>query len=220
VHDGDKRLVIWGASGHALVVADIIRLVKQFNIVGFIDDTGAERHNTEFGGAHILGGREQLDELARTGVTNLICAIGDCRSRLELAAMAEAKGFSLAQAIHPRSVVASDVRVGRGTVIAAGAVVNSGSSIGENVIINTSAGVDHECDIAEGAHIGPGANLGGRVSIGRGTWIGIGAVIRDRVNVGSRAVVGAGAVVVADLPDDVLAYGVPARVIRKIQTHG
>lgn len=206
--------MIWGASGHALVVADIIRLRGEFEIVGFIDDL-SERRDTKDGMAPILGGRQQLDGLAVAGVKDLLCAIGDCRARLELAAFAQSKGFSLATAIHPHAVVADTVKIGQGTVVAAGAVINSGSTLGENVIINTSATADHECDISDGAHLSPGVHLGGKVSIGRATWIGIGAVVKDRVKIGAGTIVGAGAVVVSDIPDGVVAYGVPARVVRQ-----
>jgi acetyltransferase EpsM len=214
-----QKLLIWGASGHALVVADIIRSRGEYEINGFIDDVNPLPHETEFNGVPVLGSSERLDELARAGIKNLICAVGDCESRLKLAALAQSKGFSLATAIHPRAIVAADVKIGPGTVIAAGAVVNPGSIIGENVIINTSASVDHECIISDGAHLGPGAHLGGRVSVGRATWIGIGAIVKDRVKIGAGAMIGAGALVLEDVPDEILAYGVPARVIGKVKPH-
>jgi acetyltransferase EpsM len=195
------------------VVADIIRLRGEFEIVGFIDDLAGSSGDTQHAVAPILGGREQLDGLAVAGVKNVICAVGDCGARLELAAFAQSKGFSLATAIHPHAVVADGVNIGQGTVVAAGAVINSGSTLGENVIINTGATADHECDISDGAHLSPGVHLGGRVSIGRGTWLGIGAVVKEKVKIGARTIVGAGAVVVSDIPEGVLAYGVPARVI-------
>jgi acetyltransferase-like isoleucine patch superfamily enzyme len=38
----------------------------------------------------------------------------------------------------------------------------------------------------------------------------------DGIQIGARAIIGAGAVVVRDIPNGVVAYGTPARVIRKI----
>jgi len=209
-----EKLVIWGASGHALVVADIIRSRGEYEIVGFLDDVNPERHGTEFCGAPVLGGQEQLDVLKRMGVNHLIFGFGDCEARLRLSELVRAKEFCLATAIHPHAIVATDVPVGRGTVVAAGAVVNPGSRIGENVIINTCASIDHECVIEEGVHICPGVHLGGRVIVGRGAWIGIGATIKDRVRIGARSLIGAGSLVLNDIPDDVVAYGVPAKVMK------
>ena len=33
-----NKIVIWGASGHTMVVADIIRLRSRYQIVGFLDN--------------------------------------------------------------------------------------------------------------------------------------------------------------------------------------
>lgn len=211
-----RRIVIWGASGHAMVVADIVRLSAAYEIVGFLDDVEPERQNTKFHGIPILGGREQLDNLRASGVEFLIVGIGDCEARLKLADAAREKQFSLATAIHPRAIVAADVEIGPGTMVAAGAVINPGSRIGSNVIINTCASVDHECFIADGAHVGPGVNLGGNVTVGSGSWIGIGATVRDGIVIGARSIVGAGALVLHDVPDKTVAFGVPAEVKRKI----
>lgn len=213
-----NKLVIWGAGGHAIVVADIIRLRGDYEIIGFLDDVNPVRYNTDFCGVPILGGQEQLDILRRRGVDCLILAFGDCQARLRLSELVREKGFYLATAIHPQAIVAADVQVGPGTVIAAGAVVNPGGKIGENVIINTCASVDHNCIVEDGAHIAPGAHLAGKVIVGCAARIGIGAIITEHVRIGAGSVIGAGAVVLNDIPENIVAYGVPAKVIRKIAT--
>jgi UDP-N-acetylbacillosamine N-acetyltransferase len=211
------KLVIWGAGGHALVVADIIRLNGDYEIVGFLDDVNLQRHNTELYGATILGGQEQLDSLRRKGVRHLIFGFGHCKARLTLTEFVRAKGFSLATAIHPKAIVATDAFIGAGTVIAAGAIINPGSKIGENAIVNTAASVDHECFVDDGAHVGPGARLAGRVVVERAAWIGVGAIAIDGVRIGANSLIGAGGVVVNDIPEGVVAYGNPAKVVRKVE---
>lgn len=82
--------------------------------------------------------------------------------------------------------------------------------------------------VAAGVHIPSGARMHGiedsetpireqcgivaQVRIGRGSWIGSGAVVL--ANVGRNSVVGAGSVVTRAVPDNVIAGGVPARVLR------
>lgn len=214
-----KKLVIWGASGHALVVADIVGLQGEYEIFGFIDNVNSDRHGTKFFGAPILGGEEQLDTLLQKGVEHMICGFGNCKARLEITERIQAKGFSLASAIHPGAIVAQSASIGFGTVIAAASVVNPGASIGNSVIINTSSSIDHECIIEDGVHICPGSHLAGKVTVERGAWVGIGATVIDRVRIGAGSVIGAGAVVVNDIPPCVIAYGVPARIVKRAEAN-
>jgi sugar O-acyltransferase (sialic acid O-acetyltransferase NeuD family) len=207
-------LVIWGASGHAAVVADVVRLQGQYEIVGFRGDP-PQRHPAL--GAPVIGGSAMDDEPRGRGVAHVLIAVGDCSARLRLARRAVELGYQLAAAIHPRAVVASSASIGGGTVIMAGAVVNPGAIVGPNCIINTCASVDHDCTLAAGVHICPGAHLAGNVNVGEGTTIGVGSAVREGIRIGAGCVIGAGAAVVRDIPDHALAMGVPARVVRLLR---
>ena len=212
---GSIPLLIVGAGGHARVVADIARLAG-YSVAAFLDDVHTARHGTPFCGSVIAGGLEQLSALAHAGVRHAVVAIGDCRARLEAATRATDAGMELAVMIHPRAIHSSDATIGAGTVLVAGAIVNPGAWIGANAIINTAATVDHDCIIEDGVHIACGAHLAGHVQVGRGSWVGIGAVVKERVRIGAQTIVGAGALVLKDLPDGVMAYGSPARVIQHV----
>ena len=52
------------------------------------------------------------------------------------------------------------------------------------------------------------------IKIGEYTKVGMGSTIFDGVNVGNNTIIGAGSLVTKSVPDNVVAYGVPARVIR------
>ncbi len=212
-HQG--RLVIWGAGGHAKVVADIARLCGYADIVAFIDDVDPNRAGQRFCGSTVRDAT-CLAGLREAGGAAAIVAIGACRPRLEKARQLARHGFPLVTLVHPRAVVAADVSLGAGTVVAAGAVLNPGAAIGAAAIINTAAVVDHDCDIGDGSHIGPGAKLAGHVRTGAEVWVGIGATVIDKVSIGDGAIIGAGAVVLHDVPPRQNAYGLPARIIREV----
>lgn len=207
-------LVIWGTGGHARVVADIVRGGLDYEIVGFLDDVHPDRRGQSFCGAPVLGGREELDRLLGDGVRHVILGFGDNGARRRLGQTLVGLGFELGRAVHPRATVAADVKLGAGTVIAAGAVVNPNTTVGENVVVNTCASVDHDCVLGDAVHVAPGARLAGGVHIDSETWIGLGALVLEGRSVGPRTMVGAGAVVTRDLPADVIAYGAPAKVMR------
>lgn len=92
---------------------------------------------------------------------------------------------------------ASDVSVGRSTLIAAYCYVIGG---------------DHDFSDPEASVIEQGRRSAG-VKIGDGAWLGAGAKILDGVAIGDRAVVGAGAVVRDNVADGAIAVGIPAKVV-------
>jgi UDP-N-acetylbacillosamine N-acetyltransferase len=203
------KLLIWGAGGHAAVVADIARLAG-WTVLGFIDDRPGGSAGTVWAGLPVLD-RAAAEALVRGDVRHAAVAIGDPRVRLAKASLLESWGCTLPLLVHPRAVVADSTELGAGAVVCAGAVVGPLAHLGRLGIINTLASADHECVLAEAVHLCPGSHLAGRVVAGAGVWLGVGACVRDRVRLGAWCYVGAGAAVVADLPAACLALGVPAR---------
>lgn len=212
----NSRVVIYGAGGHAKVVADILRL-NNFQVVGFVDGVNFGRKDTDFYGSTVLGGDEVLVDLLCSGMNKVVVGFGDNRLRVKVSERLSVMGFELLTAVHPNAVCAGDVKIGDGTVVASGAVVGPSSKIGRNVIINTQASLDHDCVVGDGAHVGPGAIVTGVVEVGEYAWIGAGAVIADHKKIGAHAIVGAGAVVVKDVHEAVVVMGVPARVARAVK---
>jgi UDP-N-acetylbacillosamine N-acetyltransferase len=210
-----EPLLIFGAGGHAKVVADIARKCRR-QILGFIDNVNSSRAGEGFYGGTILGGINAIEKLrASHANVEVVVAVGDCKARVEIADSLQKSGLRLTTLLHPAAILAADVEIGKGTVVVAGAILNAGAVIGENVIINTAASVDHDCRVGDGAHVGPGVRIGGNVSVGATSWIGIGAIIKDRVSIGKSCVIGAGALVLKDVPDDTVAYGAPATAAKK-----
>jgi len=212
-----KKVVLWGASHHALVIADIIRSQGEYELAGFLDDINLARRGEIFCGAVVLGGREQLELLKARDITHIMMAFGNNRARLALAEIASAQGYHLATALHPRAVIAADARIGAGTAVMGGAVINPSATVGENAIINTGAIVDHGCNVHDGALVNARSLLAGNVIVGKAATIEIGAIVSANLRIGADAVVGAGSVVLKDIPEGVLAYGNPAKVIRKLE---
>ncbi len=212
-----RKLLIWGASGHAKVVADAVRLEGRWQIAGFIDDVAPARRGEVFAGAEVLGGREVLHAVVGDPTYGLFLAFGNNPVRLALADELCAFGLEFATIVHPSSTVAPSARLGAGVFVGPGAVINADAWVGAQAIVNSGAVVEHDCVVGEGAHIGPRACLGGLARVGRACWIGAGAALRDRIDVGDGTMVGLGAVVVSTLPGGVVAYGCPARVVRKVE---
>ncbi|MBU1240243.1 acetyltransferase [Myxococcota bacterium] len=203
-------VVIYGTGGHAKVVREIFAM-KTIPVAGFMDPS-AEKRGSMFLSRPVFGS-EKLLEKGKYPFDVAIIAVGKCKVRQEMGELFESYRIPLVSAVHPAATVSPFASLGPGSVVAAGAVLSPGVKLGKSCIINTNAVVDYDTVLDSWAQIAPGAILCGGVTIGECTWIGAGATVIEGVTIGANTMVGAGAVVTRDLPDNVLAVGVPARII-------
>jgi len=197
----NKTIYIYGASGHGLVVADIAKACGYSDTI-FIDDAPNKFPTFE--------------EIKNNNHTPIALGIGDNYTRKKLFEKVMKYHFEVVSLIYPNAIIASNVSLGKGSVIMPHVVVNSYSKIGCGVILNSSSVIEHENSIGDFAHISPNASLAGNVTIGDMTHIGIGSTIIQGITIGKNSMIGAGSVVVRDIADDLLCYGNPSKVIRKL----
>ena len=202
------RLVILGGGGHAKVIIDILQQVDQFDIVGFTSAGSSESIN----GCRYLGSDDVLTDLYNSGVRSAFVAIGGNKQRKNCLESLRVQGFSLINAISQGAYISKHVSLGCGVVAMPGAVVNAGTRLDDGVIVNTNASVDHDCTVGACAHVAPGVAVAGCVRLGEGVFLGAGSSVIPNITIGRWTTVGAGAVVVRNLPDHVVAVGVPAIV--------
>lgn len=198
-----NRLIIIGASGHGKVIADIAVKNGYENIV-FLDDDESIK---ECVGFPVIGKTKD----AQTLDGDKIVAIGNATIRERIQ-----KEIETVTLIHPDAVIGRRVRLGKGTVVMAGAIINPYTVIGEGCIINTASSIDHDCVVEDYSHIAVGAHLCGTVHIGRGTWIGAGATVSNNIDICGGCMIGAGAVVINNIDKRCTAVGIPARPIKEM----
>lgn len=205
-----RAVVVYGAGGHARVVADVVACLG-YHVIGWVDDVmaaGTVRHGlTVLGPASWLQGREKEVSVA--------LGIGANHIRKETFENCARFGVACPAFVHPRATVAANARLSDGCVVMAGAIINPGAEVEIGAIINTGAIVEHDCRVGAFAHISPHATLTGAARVGAGTHIGASATVLPGIEVGAETTIGAGAVVVRSIPSKVTAFGVPARVIRE-----
>ena len=194
-------MYLYGASGHAKVIIDILRANNE-KLEALFDDN------------------EAIDSLLNYPVLRssevrgpLIISIGDNGIRRKIA---ESLHATFGNAFHPSAIISEEAVIKEGTVVMQGTIIQSGVCIGRHCIINTGASVDHECIIEDYVHISPHCTLCGNVQIGEGSWIGGGTTIIPGVKVGKWSVIGAGSVVTKDIPDNVLAVGNRCKIIKNL----
>jgi acetyltransferase-like isoleucine patch superfamily enzyme len=118
--------------------------------------------------------------------------------------------------IHPSSVCAQTVVYGVSLHVSPLSVVAPYASLGDFVVINRNVSVGHHTVLGNFVTLNPGVNVAGCCNIGAGVTVGAGATILDSMTVGKNSIIGAGSVVTKNLPENVVAYGAPAKIIRNI----
>ena len=211
-----KNIVLIGGGNQSHYTIDIIHKEGKYNIVGIIDsihDVGSDRF-----GYKILGRQENLkDIIEEHNVYGGIISIGDnwIRHTIFQQIKNSIPSFVFVNAIHPSVIIGENVEIGYGVVMMAGCIINPKAKIGNFTFFATGAQVEHDCSIGDYASISAGSVTGGYVTLGKYSAITLGVTILDRLNIGENTVVGAGSLVLKDLPNNVLAYGNPCKVIRK-----
>lgn len=208
------RLVILGAGGHGVVVAEAAAL-SGWIIEGFYDDDASAALG---GGLRRLG---SIGEYTLRGRTDCDAVLGmgllDVRRRtLEMLRNVKRPGGNGSVCVggvvvHPRAIVSERAMLGTGVFVGPGAVVNPRARVGAHAIVNSGAIVEHDCVVGINAHVAPGTVLCGGVRVGDCSLIGAGSRVIPGVKIGEGCTIGAGSVVVRDVADGATVMGNPAR---------
>ncbi|WP_218109494.1 serine O-acetyltransferase [Flagellimonas chongwuensis] len=90
--------------------------------------------------------------------------------------------------------------------------------LGLGIVIHKDAVIGENCTIGQNVTIG--RNLGDKKVpiIGNDVYIGAGSVVFGEIEIGDNSIIGANSVVTKNIPKDTIAYGNPAKIIRKKRT--
>lgn len=211
-----KNIVIIGASGHGSSILDSIEKEGKYNVAGFIDSF--KKKETKYHGHKILGSEYDLPYLMdKYNLFGGIVAIGDNWNRQQLVRNITkvSPTFKFITTIHPSVIIGRNVSIGQGVAIMAGVVVNANSSIADHCILNTYSSLDHDGQMQEYSSLAPRVCAGGNLNLGAFSFIGLGSSVIENINIGAHSVIGAGSLVIKDMGNFVVAYGNPAKEIRK-----
>lgn len=206
-----SRLVVWGAGGHALSLADAMarngRLIDAFAV--------DEGFNSDVRVSPVLVGHEKLTAwLEGVGTVRYFVAIGLLgKVRERVAARADGLGLAAERFVDGMAVVSPTAQIGAGTQIFPLAIVGPEVRLGHHCIVNTGAIVEHEAIVGDYCDISPKSVVLGRVQIGSRVLVGAGAIILPSLRICADTIIGAGAVVTRSIDAPGTYVGIPARLV-------
>ena len=212
------NIVLFGGGPNALCCIDVIEKENKCHIIGITDPY--KKIGTDCYKYPVIGRQEQLNELIpKYKIRAGLITIGDNWSRNIVfeSVIKQVPDFTFINAIHPSAIIGNDVTLGCNVIALAGCIINPNCRIGNFCLLGMGARLEHDNVIDDFASVLGGAITGGKVKIGKYAAIASGVTVADRITIGKNAVVGAGSVVLKDIPDNVLAYGTPAKQIRTRQ---
>lgn len=165
-------------------------------------------------GKKIIGSFEDLFNSDIRGM-NFLLTMGDIAIRKNLTERIDNLGGFLPTIIHPLARISPNAQISsQGVVIGPMAIVQAGACIEKGVVVRDMALVCHNAIVEQFCFIGPKALVGAFAHISNSAFIGQSATLVSRKvkNVGQNSLIGAGAIVVHDVPDNVIAFGNPAKI--------
>lgn len=210
------RVIVFGASDQSRCTIDVIEQEDGYEIAGILDKKLSK--GDQFAGYEVLGYIDDLEQIVKKhDVFGGIVAIGDnfTRSKVVKEIKQVHPGFRFINAIHPSVIIGDNVKLGCGCLLMPGVILINNSKVGDHCILLAKSSLDHDSQLGDFSSLSPGVTTGGRVIIGRCSMIGIGANILHSKNVGDDCVIGGGALVNKNITSNSIAYGVPARIVKK-----
>lgn len=204
-----KEITILGyTSSHFYMILDILYSLKIISKINLFDNQKRLDKLSEkiFQNIFLV---EQL-----TNKTNLVLGFAKPNGKYNFIKEFELKKDNFITLIHPKSCISFFSEINKGVRIEPLVTIANRTIIEDFVNINRNVSVGHDCKIGKYSTINPSVSISGNVTIGERTEIGIGTTIINGIKVGNNSFIGAGSVVTKDIPDNVIAYGNPCKLIR------
>ena len=212
-----KKIVIIGAGGFARevrwLIEDINKKNKEFEFIGYVLSDLKKIKATD-SKELILGDYSWFDSINES--VAVVIGVGNPKHRLRIGGELSKikKPIFFPNLIHPSVLYQSSTcTFGKGIIICANTVLTVNINLGNFVMINLSCIIGHESVIGEGTALNPFALIGGGSQIGEGVLIGTGATILQYLSIGDFSTIGASACVTKSTASNILALGIPAKII-------
>ena len=207
--------MVLGIYGYGGLGREVYVIAKKINKhetrwseICFIDDADVK----SFHGEKIYTFHEAINKFSNLEIA---IGVGNPATRAILFKKVVDAGISVATIIHPGVYIDETTQIGEGTIICEGVTITCDVKIGKGSYVQPHAVIGHDITIGDFSMIGANAEIGGADVIGDRFYLGFNAGTKESLTIGNDVICSAGAVVFRDLPDEVIAVGNPARIMKK-----
>lgn len=211
-------MLIIGAKGFAKELLQYFHKSNALKNLFFYDDISSDVPDIIYDKFRVLRTLNEAIEIFNTIEPTFVLGVGNPKIRYRLAEKMTLAGGQLSSVIAKNTELGSyNVVIGKGTNVMSGSVITNDITIGEGVLINLNCTIGHDSYIGNYCELSPGVHISGHVILGDFSSLGSGVVVIPGIHIGKNCLIGAGSVVNKDIPDNSVAVGVPAKIIKNIE---
>ncbi len=208
-----ENIAIFGAGTMANTYIDTIESQGLYNIVGLFDSKYPKLDH--YAHYKVIGNEENFTEKCKElNIENIAVCIGDNHIREIVVNKIKQLNHKIKfpVLIHKAAYVSPNALIGEGNIIEANTTIDGSVRIDGFSFIGSNSALPHGCILKQFSSLASGVSLSGEVNIGEKTFLGTGSNVSHGITIGSNVIIGAGSTVLHDIPDNVVAYGTPAKV--------
>lgn len=206
-------LGIYGASGLGREMLETANLIcsktGKYSQIVFVDDDP----NLDNVQGHKVYGLEDAATQFH-GNIEIVLAIGEPVTRIKVIERVKFMGIDFTSLVHPDVLIPETTCIGIGTYIAPQSFISCNVIIGDQCIIQPNVNIGHDCVLGFNVSVCGMTTLGGNCRLGNNVFVGMGSSVIQGCTIGKESIIGMGSVVFKDIPENVVALGNPARVMK------
>jgi sugar O-acyltransferase (sialic acid O-acetyltransferase NeuD family) len=211
-----KNIIIIGADVSGMnihtIIEDINKKKAQWKIIAYLDEF--KKKKEKLFNIPIFSSLKEIisSKKIKPEKTFVISAIGSPKNRCRLMEKAREKGFKIATIIHPTANISKEAMIEDGCIICQFSSVHPFAKIAPFSYIHSNTVIGPKVIVKKGVTINALCAISANITIGEKSYIGVGTKIIQGTKIGKQVTLGAGSIVIKDLPDNVLAVGIPAKI--------
>ncbi|UPT70049.1 MAG: acetyltransferase [Flavobacterium sp. JAD_PAG50586_2] len=210
-------MIIIGARGFAKEVLEVLHQLNQTDNVAFYDDVNSDVPEKLYNQFPVLTSLSQAEAFFKSTDNKFTIGIGNPILRKQIFDKFSALGGQYSATISPKASIGNfNTSIGKGCNIMTGAVITNDIVVKDGALINLNCTIGHDSVIGQFVEMSPGVHISGNCTIGDYSILGTNATMLPRITIGKNVTIGAGSVITKDIPDNCVAVGVPAKIVKEL----
>lgn len=215
-----KKVVVMGGLGSGLIASSIIDELPDVELLGFLNDGYSIGTKLgDFKKVEVIGNSNDVHKFIKNDDVYVLLAYKTMKKEKEMwnnYLKMNIPRDKFINIIHPQTVIPYDYcSIGNGILMAANVHLSPDVTISDNCIVFGNTLIGHNTFLGKYVTVANNASIGADIVIGNASHIGSNCTIRQGVKIGDYSLIGMGSLILHDVPENTIAVGSPARIIKK-----